>query len=29
MLPALLRALKERGFHIVHVVPATGLQILN
>jgi peptidoglycan/xylan/chitin deacetylase (PgdA/CDA1 family) len=29
MLPALLRALKERGFHIVHVVPATDLQILN
>ncbi len=29
MLPALLRTLKKRGFHIVHVVPATGLQILN
>jgi peptidoglycan/xylan/chitin deacetylase (PgdA/CDA1 family) len=29
MLPALLRALKKRGYHIVHVVPANGRQLLN
>lgn len=29
MLPALLRALKKRGFRIVHVVPATILPVLN
>jgi len=29
MLPALLRALKERGYSIVHVVPAGGGQAAN
>jgi peptidoglycan-N-acetylglucosamine deacetylase len=29
MLPALLRALKHRGYRIVHVVPAGGRHILN
>ena len=29
MLPALLRALKKRGYRIVHVVPATGWRLFN
>jgi peptidoglycan/xylan/chitin deacetylase (PgdA/CDA1 family) len=29
MLPALLRALKKGGYHIVHVVPAAGWRVVN
>jgi peptidoglycan/xylan/chitin deacetylase (PgdA/CDA1 family) len=29
MLPALLRALKKGGYHIVHVVPAAGWRAVN
>src|SRR5665213_2639100 len=29
MLPALLRALKKRGYHIVHVEPASGGRAIN
>ena len=29
MLPAFLRALKQRGYRIVHIVPAGGGRLLN